>query len=706
MTISKEERLKRVHARALSRVDQVQTMQRNERLQCLQDRRFATVTGAQWEGPLGEQFENKPKFEMNKVHLAVIRIFNEYRANRIDVDFTSKDGSQDDKLADTCDGLFRADELDSGAQEADDNTFDEGVTGGFGACRLTTCYEDDEDADDDRQRIRIEPITDADSCVFFDPNAKRQDKADAKWAVVLTGMQRDAYTDEWKDDPTSWPKQITQTYFDWSTPDVVYVAEYYELEQDEQTVHVFRGIQLGNDEPNELRFTDDELAEPGKMEQLAATGFKEVRTKRIKRDRVHKYILSGAKVLEDCGQIAGSCIPIVPFYGKRWFVDGVERCMGHVRLAKDAQQLTNMLRSWLAEMTARFDVEKPIVTPEQIVGHQQMWADDNIKRYPYLTLNAITDPVSGQQIIGPVAYTKAPMIPPAMAGLLQITEQDLQDLLGNQQAGEEIQANVAAKAIELVQNKLDMQTFIYMDNFAKYKKRQGEVWLSMARDVYVEDGRKMKSVAPDGAIGSVDLYVPSVNDAGESVLDNDLTKAKFDVNVQVGPSSSSKRASTVRSLTGLMQMTADPELQTLLGAAAMMNMEGEGLQDFRDYFRKKLVRQGVIQPTEEEKKELEAEQANAQPDPNSQFLLAAAQEKMASAAKAQADTELTHAKVGQTNADTISKLAGVEQGREAHAVDLALQVSQHGLDQQQAAQQMAQAQQQAQEPQPPQNAPQ
>jgi hypothetical protein len=55
--------------------------------------------------------------------------------------------------------------------------------------------------------------------------------------------------------------------------------------------------------------------------------------------KVHKYVLSGAKVLEDSGYIVGKHIPIIPVYGKRWFVDNVERCCGHVRLAKDAQRL-------------------------------------------------------------------------------------------------------------------------------------------------------------------------------------------------------------------------------------------------------------------------------------------------------------------------------------------------------------------------------
>ena len=94
--ISKEQQLANLHAEALSEFDNIQSALRDERLQCLQDRRFYSLAGSQWEGPLLDQYENKPKFEVNKVHLAVIRIINEYRNNRITVDFTSKDGEERD----------------------------------------------------------------------------------------------------------------------------------------------------------------------------------------------------------------------------------------------------------------------------------------------------------------------------------------------------------------------------------------------------------------------------------------------------------------------------------------------------------------------------------------------------------------------------------------------------------------------------------
>jgi hypothetical protein len=669
--MSKEQYLANLHSDALNQFNDIQTALRDERLQCLQDRRFYSLAGSQWEGPLWDVYENKPRFEVNKVHLAVIRIINEYRNNRITVDYVSKDGSENDKLAETCDGLYRADEQDSVADEAYDNAFEEAVGGGFGAWRLRTVYEDEEDEDNEKQRIRIEPIFDADSSVFFDLNAKRQDKADARFAFVVTSMTRASYKEEWGDDPTDWPKIIHQYEFDWCTPDVVYVAEYYKVEDVTETVRIFRAIDGTEERYRQADFD----ADPALEETLAAIGSQEVRQRKIKSRRVHKYIMSGGKILEDAGYIAGKEIPIVPVYGKRWFVDNVERCMGHVRLAKDAQRLKNMQLSKLGEISALSSVEKPILVPEQVAGHQVMWADDNLRNYPYLLVNPITGPDGSQQVSGPVAYTRSPQIPPAMAALLQITEQDMQDILGSSQQADKMVSNISGKAIEMIQTRLDMQTFIYMSNFAKGMKRCGEIWLSMARDIYVEEGRKMKVVEADESVGMIELMRPMVSETGEVIMENDLSRAKFDVNVDVGPSSTSKRAATVRALTGMMAITDDQQTKQVLQAMAMMNMEGEGIGEVRDFFRKQLVRMGVVKPTEQEQEEMMVELQGQPEDPNKIFLQAAAEEAIAKAAKARADTVDTIADAEYKRAKTAETLANIDNEDQRLAVESARTIS-------------------------------
>lgn len=690
-------RAKSLHETALRDFDRIQSALYEERKQSLEDRRFYSIAGAQWEGSLGDQFENKPKFEINKVHLAVIKIINEYRNNRITVKFISKDGSPRDDLADICGSLFRADEQDSGAEEAYDNGFEEAVGGGFGALRLTTEYEDEEDDENEKQRIRIEPIYDADSSVFFDLDSKRQDKADAKYCFVIYSTSPEDFEEEWGEVPSSVSKGISDVEYDWFTPDVVYFAEYYKVEYEKQTVHVYQTL-----EGTEERYTDQDFEDDDDLEaRLAETGIQKVREKKTRKRRVHKYIISGNKILEDCGYIAGDHIPIVPVYGKRWFIDNVERCMGHVRLVKDAQRLKNMLTSKLAEISAASTVQKPIFTPEQVAGHEMAWAEDNIKNYPYLLVNPITDAAGNPAPSGPVAYTQPPQIPPALGALMQTVDIDTSELLGRTGEAEQMLSHVSGKAHEMIQKRIDGQAFIYMSNFAKAIRRVGEIWLAMARDVYVEKGRDMKAVDPMGELTQVTLGAPGLTPEG-ALNHTDLTRASFDVTVDVGPSSASQREATVQTIIGMLSTTQDPQTRQVLEAMAMLNMEGDGISETRKYFRRQLVQMGVLEPTPEEAEQMAQSQEPSAQDKALEALaeesLANAQEAMAKAEKIRSEiietlskVDLNKAKTAQTYSDVDRQnllavqqmLEKMEAEQQAQAQAQALQAQQQQLLQRQ-----------------------
>lgn len=666
---SKTEREQSVLTEAKAQFDATQSANRDERRQCVEDRRFYSISGAQWEGPLGEQFENRPKLENNKVHQGVLRIINEYRNNRITVDFVAKDGSEDD-LADVCDGLYRADEQDSCAEEAYDNAFEEAAGGGFGAWRLRTVYEDEYDDENDKQRIRIEPIYDADTSVYFDVNAKRQDKSDAKHAFVVYSMTRDAFKAEYGDDPATWPKDVNTTFFDWNTPDVTYLAEYYRVEEVRETVRTF-----ATEEGDAVKYTDDELEEMGErlvgdaddadaielaLADLERKGVIEVKARKVKRKKVRKYILCGARILEDCGYIAGKNIPIVPAYGKRWFVDNIERCMGAVRLAKDPQRIYNMVISTTAELAALGSQRLPIFLSEQVAGLQQEWADANLKRYPFMRINSIEGADGSVQPAGPVGYLDPPVMPPVLVALIQQMSADMNELLGMNQGAEQLVSNISGKAVEMIQQRLDMQSYIFMSNFAKAMRRCGEIWLSMAKDIYVEDERAMKSIGEQGDVSTVKLAVPVLDDTGAEVVKNDLGKADFDVAVDVGPSFTSRRDALVRMLTGLLQMTSDPQDAKVIQSLIMMNAEGEGLADVNRFYRKQLVGMGVIEPNDEERAAMAAQaEQEAPPAAGDQLAMAMAGKEQALTEKAMADTEKSIADAEKTRAETVEIMSGL-----------------------------------------------
>lgn len=248
------------------------------------------------------------------------------------------------------------------------------------------------------------------------------------------------------------------------------------------------------------------------------------------------------------------------------------------------------------------------------------------------------------------------------------------EILGNNQQADKMVSNISGKAVELIQTRLDMQSFIYMTNMAKAMRRCGEIWLSMAKDIYVEEKRKMKAIDQMDQVSSVELMKPTIDqESGEIVYENDLSKATFDVAVDVGPSFTSRREATVRALTGMMQVTSDPETQMILQSMAIMNMDGEGIGDIKDFFRKKLVQIGVVKPTEEEQQAmLEAMMAQGQQqDPQSMYLMAAAQEAQAKAVQAQANTEYSLARAEETKAKTMETLSNIDIDQRKSAVETA-----------------------------------
>jgi hypothetical protein len=104
-----------------------------------------------------------------------------------------------------------------------------------------------------------------------------------------------------------------------------------------------------------------------------------------------------------------------------------------------------------------------------------------------------------------------------------------------------------------------------------------------------------------------------------------------------------------------------------------MNMDGEGISDVQDWIRGKLVRQGVVKPTKEEEAQLMQEMQNQQPDPQAEYLKAAAAQAVADAKNKETASVLNIARAKHEQADTAKVLSDIN---EQH-VDTAIKISDH-----------------------------
>lgn len=651
-----EARLAEVWQRAMRRFDECVTPTMENRRDSLKARRFITIPGAQWEDEWGEQFDASIKLEINKTGRGVEKIERDYRENRIVPDFRPDGKNADPQTAETLDGLHRADSYRFKSQQARDNAVFEAISGGFGAYRLTNEWEDEGDKDNDAQRINpASIITDADQSVFFDIDARLYDKSDARYAFVRIAMSRARFADEYDGMASDWPEGVSFKVTDWFAPDTVAVAEYYEREEVSDTLWIMVHTLSGE----EKRLWSSDL-EAGQLAALKAQGW-QARSQRRKRCRIHKYVLSGAQVLEDRGYIAGECIPIVPVYGRRYYVDGVERWKGYVQDKMDAQRLYNSNVSKLAETNSLAPREVPVFAPGQIDAIQDgQWARANIDRLPYLTAHPLLNPDGTIAHLGPVAMINPPQLAPVTAALMQIAGNDLLEDMAD---ADEVKANTSAEAMDIAATRVDAKSGIYLDNIRQSVQREGEIYLSMVRDVYTEDGREVETMDEEGA-DRVAVLKQNVTDkvTGENRTINDFTAARYKVIVSVTEATATRRDKTVKSMLNVAQVAGaagDGELAQGAMITAVLNMDGEGLTDLQDWVRSsRALPMGLVKPTEEEQQAMEqAAEAQQQPDPMADLAAAQAEDFRAGAAKKSAEVELTKAKTIETLADARAKAA-------------------------------------------------
>ena len=76
-----------------------------------------------------------------------------------------------------------------------------------------------------------------------------------------------------------------------------------------------------------------------------------------------------------------------------------------------------------------------------------------------------------------------------------------------------------------------------MSNFSKAMRRCGQVWLSMAKELYVEEDRRMKVIDVTETVDSITLMTPAISEIGEVITENDPTNACFHVDVDDTPAS-------------------------------------------------------------------------------------------------------------------------------------------------------------------------
>jgi hypothetical protein len=323
-----------------------------------------------------------------------------------------------------------------------------------------------------------------------------------------------------------------------------------------------------------------------------------VKSRQVQTHKIKMCIASGDAILER-GEWPGSMFPFIQVYGENMVIDGEQLWWGLVRHSRDAQKAYNYSRTLAVEAVAMAPQAKYLVTPAQVNGLQNEWAEAHKKNFPYLPYNVDPQAPGAPVRVGGVDIPAAWIQEVALSGEdIKATSGIFDPSLGAE-ARETSGVAIRARAVQG-----EIATYNYMDNLAKGIRRSWEIMLDVIPHIY-DTQRNLRVLGVDGS----EKYV-TVNDGLV-----DLSRGKYDVSVTVGPSFSTQRQEAAEVYMGMAQ--ANPAVFGVAGDLMFKSMDLPYADQIAD--RLKVMLPPQIQQMENE---------DAKQDPQVMMAMAQAQQAM------------------------------------------------------------------------------
>ena len=527
----------------------------------------------------GQTINARPTLTINKLPQHVRQVTNDQRQNRPSGKVIPADDNADPEVAEIYNGMVRHIEYISDADVAYDTACENQVAYGEGYIRILTEYCDDDTFDQD---IKIARIRNSFS-VYMDPTIQDPCGADAKWCFVTEDLQRAEYERMFPDASPISTLQAQgvgdQSISVWINQDTVRIAEYYYIEYDRATLHLYPG--------NVTAFEGSPEAK-----QMKQMGIKPIRSREVNAKRVKWCKTNGYEMLEE-QQWAGRFIPIIRVIGNEFEVDGKLYVSGLVRNAKDAQRMYNYWTSQEAEMLALAPKAPFIGYGGQFEGYEMQWKTANTQNWPYLEVNP--DVTDGAGAVLPLPQRAAPPLP--QTGLIQAkmgASDDIKSTTGQYDTSLGATSNErSGKAIMARERQSDTGTYHYVDNLARAVRHVTRQLVDLIPKIY-DTQRVARIIGVDGETDMVKLNpmqpepVREIRDANnpDIVIDKiyNPNVGKYDVVVTTGPSYLTKRQEALDAMGMILQ--SNPQLWQVAGDLFIKNMDWPGAQEMAERFAK------------------------------------------------------------------------------------------------------------------------
>ena len=520
-----------------ARYERATEAERDSRTLALDDMRFLTIPGNQWDDAQRRARKGRPCYEFPVLRSHWRQVVNDQKKARPGIKVRAvEDG--DAKGAELRQGIIRNIESVSNAERAYDAAFESVTACGFGAWRVVTENSTDDAWDLD---LRVKRINDPLTSAWHDPDAKEPDLRDALYWFLEETISRELFAERYpKADAVDFESAQQAGVSDWYGEKGVRIAEYWRMVPEEKTLLLL----------SDGRTVDKAKLNEETVQRLMDDGITVARERQVHGKKVVMSIVAGTEEIDGPHDSVFSRIPIVACYANRHFIDGKWTWAGMVRFSRDPQRLVNYNLTTAQEVLGKQHKATPVVTPKMLegAGVRAIWDSSNAIDVPYLPFTP--DPL----MPGGPQYLSPPPVHAAFAQMGQMAIDMLKSATGIQDASMGARSNeTSGRAILARQAEGDTATYDYQDALGFAIQTTGELILSALPSVY-DTPRALRVLGKDGAEDWVQLYEEVQNpQPGEPKVINDLSAGKYDVTITTGASYETRRMEFVDMLTQLGQ---------------------------------------------------------------------------------------------------------------------------------------------------------
>lgn len=629
--------------------------------------RFILDKDGQWEEGVARTLDTqkRPRYTFDQVTPALEFVMSEIEDMEFAVNIKPHGGAANKEGALLREDMIRTIENDSGATSIYRKAARRMVRRGFDAWMVKSGYADEWSFEQD---LKISQIPNAINRVWLSNTATELTSSDAEVAYVLTSMSPEDYKEQFPDGSgISVGDSDLGEHWDQYRPEVITIADRYYRKSEQVEVAL-----LSNGGVVEV---DDKIG--AKLADLAAAGITIKRTKKVDSFRFyHRRFDGGGMLSKEAKTVFKSC-PIVTLYGNFEILGESSKITysGAVRKLMDYQRVLNYGKSREIEEGALSPRDKFWMTKKQAAGHTEQLQSINVSIDAVQFYNPDPD--------APAPYKAGPSQPnPHLNTLSQEMASGIQVSAGvNNAMNGQYAGRMSEDALKMQIDRGVGATRKWINPLVEAIGRTGELLMEGMTETY-DTKREMMLLSKDGTETMMTLNDESYNGMTMDKINN-LNDGKYKVFSDAGPAFSNRLEAGRDAL--LAYAAIDPSVIQQGGDVILKTIDAPLVDQIAARKRAAMLQQGMIpvdQMTEEEKEQAQAAaQAPQQPDPAmvmAQAEMIKAQADMLAQQNKQAEIQLkagdlqrksyetmineqkAAADIGNTNADTINKLAQAE----------------------------------------------